>query len=400
MTLLDATAAQHGAGEAETELIRAADLSSVREDWRALFDSSIECNPFYGPDLLEPLASGDLADPSFRVLVAWRRNPQGRRHMTGFMPLRVSSARFMPARGFVHHYVVGAGPLLHKDDPEAAALALMDGLRAQTKRSLLILDDLRLDWPAWRAFAAAAKSSGRLVEECDVFERAGVSPESGTAHVKGKVAQNLRRCRTKLSQLGSWSVTTPRTVEEAHAAQEALLQIEASGWKGEAATALASRPETLAFARTAFDPANTRPEVRYFVLSLDGAPIAVSMVFVAPGLAANLKCAYDENFAACSPGVLLDAATADEVRSERFTPFLDSVALAGHPVERLWPERLRCGWVAVGCDPSLSEAEFRIHLSIERLRRYLREAVKDSLAVVRKANGSTARLLARTPSKD
>ena len=124
------------------------------------------------------------------------------------------------------------------------------------------------------------------------------------------------------------------------------------------------------------------------------------MVVVAPGLAVNLKCAYDENFAACSPGVLLDAATADAVRSENFTPFLDSVAIPGHPVERLWPERLRCGWVAVGCDPSMSEAEFRIHLSLERLRRYLREALKESLAVVRKANGSTARLLARTASKD
>lgn len=401
MTLLDTTAVQPGACGIETELIRAADLARVREDWRALFDSSVECNPFYGPDLIEPLAAAELADPSFRVLLAWRRNPDGRRYMAGFMPLSMPSASFMPARGFVHHYVIGAGPLLHEDDPEAAALALMDGLRARMRRALLILDDVRLDWPAWRSFAAAAKSSGRLMEECDVFERAGVSPDSGTEHVRGKVAQNLRRCRAKLSQLGTWSVTTPRTVEEARDAMEALLKIEASGWKGAAATALASRPETLAFARSGFDPANARPAVRYCVLSLDGAPIAVSMVLVARGLAANLKCAYDENFAACSPGVLLDAALADEVRSESFTPFLDSVALAGHPVERLWPERLRCGWIAVGCDPAMSEAEFRIHLSIERLRRYLRGALKESLAgVVRRACASTVRLLSRTTGKD
>ncbi len=387
------TRQQRSQSGCQTQLLTADDLAQAREHWRDLFDRSVEANPFFGPDYLEPLVTGGLRESSFRALLAWERDSGGARRLIGFLPLRIAMSPLLPVRGFTHDYVVGAAPLLDKGDPERAAMALMEGLCAIQSRAVLFLDDVRLDWPAWRAFVAACGATGRLFEECDVFERAGVTPTSATSHVKGKIAQNLRRCSAKLTQIGPWTISTPRTREEAFAALDHLLAIEASGWKGAEGTALAKAPETLAFARAAFNPDNARPAVRFSVLSLQDRPIAVSAHFVTQGLAANLKCAYDESFAACSPGVLLDAAVADELRREGWTDFLDSVALPGHPVERLWPERLRCGWVAIACDPSIGPTEMRMRVSMKRMRKAMR-------AVAKSAYETTVRALGKVSGKD
>ena len=359
------------------EIIGASDLHRVRDEWADLFDSCVECNVFLGPDLLAPLVDGPLGDSSFRALLVWREAPGGRT-LVGFMPLRMPVSPLAAVRGFKHHYVVGSTPLISEFNPVEVATAMMDGLADVRPGALLILDDVRLDWPGWRAIVQAAQSTGRIFEEQDVIYRAGVSPESGVTHLKGKVAQNLRRCGAKLSAMGAWTISTAEDADGARAGLEALLAIEASGWKGAAGTALASKPETLAFARLAFDPANLRPTPRFTVLSLDGRPIAVSMNLIGPDHAANLKCAYDESFSAASPGVLLDAAMADCVRQSAFTPMVDSVAAPGHPVERLWPERLRCGWVAIACDPAMGLAEFHMRLSMERLQRNMRSLARNA----------------------
>ncbi len=372
------------------ELISAGDLARVRGEWADPFDRSLECNVFYGPDHLEPLATGPLCNSSFRVLLAWRQGPGGRT-LAGFMPLHLSASPLAPVRGFKHHYVVGSTPLLDSFQPLEAANALLHGLTEIRPRALLILDDVRLDWPTWQILVKASQASGCIFEEQNVTMRAGVSPASATAHLKGKISQNLLRCSAKLSGLGAWSVTTPMDVEQAREAFEALLSIEASGWKGEAGTALASKPDTLAFARKAFDPANLRPTPLYSVLWLDRQPIAVSMNLIGHDNAANLKCAYDEAYADCSPGVLLDVALADELRRTSFTPMIDSVALPGHPVERVWPERMRCGWVALACDPATGPAEFYARVGMEQLRRTMRRmsvsAYNSTVPTLRKAIG-------------
>lgn len=372
------------------ELIGARDLARVRGAWADLFDRSLECNVFYGPDHLEPLATGPLCDSSFRVLLAWRQGPGGRT-LAGFMPLHLSASPLAPVRGFKHHYVVGSTPLLDSFQPLDAANALLHGLTEIRPGALLILDDVRLDWPAWQALVRASQASRCLFEEQDVIARAGVSPVSASTHLKGKISQNLRRCSAKLSTLGAWSVNTPMDVEEGREGLEALLSIEASGWKGEAGTALASNADTLAFARKAFDPGNLRPTPLFSVLRLENKPIAVSMNLIGHDNAANLKCAYDESYAACSPGVLLDVALADELRRTSFTPMIDSVALPGHPVERVWPERMRCGWVAVACDPATGPAEFHARVGMEQLRRTMRRmavgAYNSTVPALRKAIG-------------
>ena len=155
------------------------------------------------------------------------------------------------------------------------------------------------------------------------------------------------------------------------AALRDLLAIEASGWKGAGATALASRPETLVFAQAAFHPDNQRPRCDYRVLEVDGKTIAAGVNLLGHDHGAAFKCAYDEAFGAFSPGVLLDAAMADEAHAGAFGGFIDSVTAPGHPVERLWRDGVRVGVGAVSLRPGFggrAEADLRFELVRRRLR--------------------------------
>ncbi len=113
----------------DVELIGASELHRVRDAWADLFDRSAECNVFYGPDLLAPLANSPLCDSSFRALIVWRLST-GSRTLAGFMPLRMPVSPLSAVRGFKHHYIVGCAPLIDEANPVNIAIAMMDGLAA------------------------------------------------------------------------------------------------------------------------------------------------------------------------------------------------------------------------------------------------------------------------------
>ncbi|HEY8580247.1 MAG TPA: GNAT family N-acetyltransferase, partial [Beijerinckiaceae bacterium] len=128
-----------------------------------------------------------------------------------------------------------------------------------------------------------------------------------------------------------------------------------------------STPQTLALARRAYDPANTRPRVEFRTLTLDGAPIAACLNLVTRDNAAAFKCAYDERHARFSPGLVLDAALADEADAGAFGPLLDSVSVEGHPVRRLWVDGVRVGAGAISLAGGFSGLAGAI-LNVDRMR--------------------------------
>ncbi|MGB3470731.1 MAG: GNAT family N-acetyltransferase, partial [Erythrobacter sp.] len=117
-----------------------------------------------------------------------------------------------------------------------------------------------------------------------------------------------------------------------------FLTLEAAGWKGDAGTALAEAEATRALFIQVMDGASKAGRLQRLSLTLDGRRIAMLASFVtAPG-AYSFKTAFDENFAAFSPGMLLqieNLATLEDPAIE----WTDSCAAQGHPmIERLWSE--------------------------------------------------------------
>jgi CelD/BcsL family acetyltransferase involved in cellulose biosynthesis len=82
-------------------------------------------------------------------------------------------------------------------------------------------------------------------------------------------------------------------------------EVEASGWKGKAATAVLSSDETLLFYRSLARAFYAKGELSLSSISLDGRVIAFSLGLLHKNRLYLLKTGYDESFGAVAPGMVL-----------------------------------------------------------------------------------------------
>ena len=91
------------------------------------------------------------------------------------------------------------------------------------------------------------------------------------------------------------------------------LRIEVSGWKGREGTAIADRPREERFQRLLARWADSRGWLRLWFLRLDDRPIAFRLGIEARGVFTSLKIGYLEEYAAQSPGKVLEAAVIESL---------------------------------------------------------------------------------------
>ena len=111
------------------------------------------------------------------------------------------------------------------------------------------------------------------------------------------------RLERRLAERGGWTRASRR-----HRGLRALPRPRSKGWKGARGTALIEEPTRAAFAREAAEVSRATVALRVHELALDGAAIASGVELRAGRRAFFWKIAYDEAFAAYSPGVLLTRA--------------------------------------------------------------------------------------------
>jgi len=81
--------------------------------------------------------------------------------------------------------------------------------------------------------------------------------------------------------------------------------VEASGWKGEAGTAIVSRPETETFYRRIAEVFHERDELRLSRIVLDGNTAAFDFCLLHRGRLYLLKTGFDERFRRLAPGLVM-----------------------------------------------------------------------------------------------
>jgi CelD/BcsL family acetyltransferase involved in cellulose biosynthesis len=121
--------------------------------------------------------------------------------------------------------------------------------------------------------------------------------------------RNMRRRQRRLSELGEVQFQVCDGKERLNELLGEGLALEASGWKGEAGTAVLSRPAVNSFFGEFLVDAAERGIVRMFFLRLNGAAIACHLAIEDQHVLSSLKIAFDEQYRSCSPGVLINRAT-------------------------------------------------------------------------------------------
>ncbi|GGE82209.1 GNAT family N-acetyltransferase [Sphingomonas prati] len=323
--------------------VDAAQMSALMADWAALVPHAAEPNAFAEPWFAA--ASAHLPGANdIRLLVV----RQGR-VLIGLLPVCIARhyGRLPVAhvQNALHYHSFLGTPLVRAGLEALFWGAILDQLdEARWARGLFHLTAIPADGPVHRGLVAAAATRGR---PCDIVHRhdrallqSTLGPAAYYEHtVRKKKRKEIKRLEQRLAEAGTVATRHFAVGDDLDAWTDAFLTLEASGWKGTAGSALASRPETAAFFRAALRGAHEAGRLDLLRIDLDGAPVAMLVNFLtAPG-SFSFKIAFDEAYARFSPGVLIQIANLD-ILDHTDIAWMDSCAVENHSmINSLWGER-------------------------------------------------------------
>jgi CelD/BcsL family acetyltransferase involved in cellulose biosynthesis len=270
--------------------------------WRELADRATEPNPFFDPDFVLPAARG-LGEWGEVGMVRVREGgdwvaclPVRRYNRWHRLPLPCVAT-------WRHAYCFLGTPLLASDRVDES---LASALKRMEKGSRLI-SFTALEW------TSADGSLGQTMQSpsppraisFDKFTRATLVRRPDGDYLKGRVkskhrAEFRRLARRLEEKLGGELQVVSRAGESE--AVETFLRLESSGWKGRAATALASDPGHALFFSEMATAFAARGALELIFLEVNGEAIAGQCDLLAGEGHFGFKIAYDERYRQFGPG--------------------------------------------------------------------------------------------------
>ena len=338
--------------------------------WRSLAEASDEPNPFFEHWYLRPSLRHVACSDAVHLAI---RHDAGR--LSGLLPLiRRSSYYGYPVphlSTWMHPNIFCGSPLTLPDTSADFWRDLLDWADSNAGAALFLhLPLLDVDGPSFAALQQVVREQDRPAGIVRAEERAMLrshrSPDDYLSQaLSSKKRKELRRQHKRLSELGGLRFIRCSDDRSLSEWIDGFLDLEQSGWKGAAGSALASSKPTAALFRQALSAAAECGRLERLSLELDGRPVAMLVNFItAPG-AFSFKTAFDEDFARFSPGMLLQLENL-ELLARPEIRWADSCAAADHSmIERIWREKRRMVHVNVGIGGKLRRSLFRGMLRAE-----------------------------------
>lgn len=320
-----AVPAPHSAGG--LALVDAGRAPDFLAEWDALADR-LHAPPFLRPGWIRAFTTAFGAS-SLRTITVRR---DGR--LAAVLPM---DERRNALRSPVNWHSPLFAPLAADDEARDELLRQLFGERC-TEIELNLLDG---GTGALETIARVARSEQRMTVGRTVIRSPFIALDGDFAEYERSLSRNrrraLRRDRAKLARVGAVELD----VQDGRVDLEQLLDeafaVEASGWKGERGSAIASSPVTRRFYTDVASWAADRGWLRLAFLRLDGRPIACDYALEHGGAWYSLKAGYDERFRSFGPGALL---LRDEIE-HCYARGLSRLDLLGHvdPFKLSWTNR-------------------------------------------------------------
>lgn len=315
-------------------------LDGLVVHWRDLCGRCVEDTVYYAPDYAMALLKTVASTRDVKFVTAWQDS-----RLIGLLPVEVRKIPvpgvIVAGRAWSTDYTFSCLPLLDRGHAVAAAAALLDGL-ASLARGEWVIPNINLEGPACSALVEALSMRGSPWSIDRKFARASLSKgltfeTHMKEHVSSKRRRELGRNRRRLEELGIVSVRTETHGAGLAEAVGVFLELEASGWKGERRTALASNTASRAFAELAF---GTNDTSRVDLLLLNDKPIAAGVIVFSGTTGFTVKGAYDEAYAGYGAGLLLEQEVIRSFLNENWASRLDAATDGSHVIDYLWPEKV------------------------------------------------------------
>lgn len=284
-------------------------LETHRVAWDDLWQRTDGCRP---AELAEATAAWlRHFAAKHAVRIPYVRGPGDRLHAAIVLHAPRRGAARRPARLTANPWNPGIGLLWDRSAPTAETA---DRLATQIRNCgfpLIRLLDVPVEDRPWPALLDALAGAGLHLVVTPSRDNLAIDLTAGFDAVRGRMSQGLRktlrRGRRKLADRGDLAVRveSPGDAAAALSLLEQALAIEHAGWKGAAGTSVRSVPEAHAYFRDLAVIAADAGTLRVSFLELAGRAIACEIGTIARGVYHSTKVAYDEAYAAESPGHLL-----------------------------------------------------------------------------------------------
>lgn len=349
------------------------------EELEFLAARAIDPNVYYTPQFLVP-AMPRLDERSVRLMVV-RDEMRGRSRLRLLMPYSIERAGVIGGVQTIRAWTHPFGPVgtlpLDGDDPEGTLASFFKALSDPGfgLPDILVLPDLRIDGPMSRALVSVASTLGLPLKTVNAFDRAALVKSEGDEDylrrsLSGKRRREVRRQARLLDQKGTVGFEVAREPTAVRLALEEFLVLESSGWKGRARSALVMDRYRAAFAREAVNGLAAHDRARIYTLSVSGEPIASLVALVVGGEAFAWKMAYDERFAAASPGLQLMLRASGAMLGDAAIRRADSCAVPDHfLMNRVWKQRIGLATLVVGLTPGTKRKVETAAKGLEAMRR-------------------------------
>jgi CelD/BcsL family acetyltransferase involved in cellulose biosynthesis len=314
--------------------------AALEHSWRELAQRALEPNPFFEPDLVLP-ASRHLEGGDRVELLVVRDGSSLRACIPLQRIARWRKLRFPGLMTWRHPYCYLGTPLVDRDCAGAAIDTLLEWLRRSSRPAKYAALEWMNDGAVLAELEAGLERARLPMVRIESFERAllrvGASPLA--IDEPGETWKRLARRRRSLERDHGATRTSRDGADRASV--DRFLALEASGWKAEGGTALASQNGDAQFFREMvgrFDDAG-RVELRSYEL-VDGGTLAMACRLTAGPETFCFKVGYDESYRKYAPGLQLEVDTIEETRAAAPGSAIDSCADPSNDFfNRLFPQR-------------------------------------------------------------
>lgn len=255
-------------------------------------------------------------------------------------------------RSWIHAFAFLAAPLVHREHVQEAIDAILDWFcDSGAAADVIELVNIRMDGEVAAALDTAMARRPQLLSRRTRWTRAmhRLDRPDDPAHMSAKQRSTLRRKERRLGEEGTLRYRVMSDDDDLAVWLANFLQLEASGWKGRAGTAIDAEASGRAFLAAACQAARARGQLHMLALELDGRPIAMKCNFVSGNQGFTFKIAYDEAYARHSPGVLIELFQMRCIRDTHpHLQAIDSCTSADNTLfTNVWPDRCEMGDYAI-----------------------------------------------------
>ncbi|MEO0995995.1 MAG: GNAT family N-acetyltransferase [Pseudomonadota bacterium] len=284
-------------------------FAELTAHWRDLLQRVPDASVFATPELLQAWWQVHGYRSQLALATAWHEDT-----LVGVAPWMIAPVRFygryLQQFGFIgDNSSVDSPTVVTAPGHEAAAGALWRAARSlssqwdsallQEQQSSAGLATLGpADAPLLRRESAALSAA--------IVDTTAPWPDYLATRSKS-LRKNLRRKRKRLGDDASFELLQVTAADDAAAALQRFLAVEARSWKWAAGEALGTKAEALRYYRTLLERLPRGCALQLATLSRAGADIAASLALVYRGTAYGLEVCHDQGFDDLSPGVLLTA---------------------------------------------------------------------------------------------